>query len=673
MSTNGALALADKLFKLHSDFKPAGDQAQAIEKLTGNLGNKSLLLGVTGSGKTFSLANVIANQDRQVLIISPNKTLAAQLYEEFSHFFPENKVCYFVSYYDYYMPESYSPSSDTYVAKETKINKEIDRLRMDATVSIVNREDTIVIASVSAIYSLGNPMDYRSMTLAIAVGDKYKRTEFCKQLIALQYFRGAPKNEPCTFSVSGNIITIDLPYIRDFLKVDLEGDRINRISLVDKQNFTIAGEMDSFLIFPAKHFVVDSSRKKGALEAIAKDLENELAVIENPLVKERLKIRVRQDMALIDSVGYCTGIENYSVYFDGRGKEDRPFCLMDFFVKDFLLIIDESHITVPQLGAMYEGDRSRKKNLVDFGFRMQAAYCNRPLKFNEIEPFLKNTIFVSATPGPYELAKATKVVEQIVRPTGIVDPEIHIFPREGQMKHLITEIKATEKEGFRTLVTVLTKKSAEQMALFLEEAGIKVCYLHSEVKTQQRTELLNKLRDGTFTALVGINLLREGLDLPEVALVAVMDADIESFLRDPRSLIQTIGRAARNTNSKVFFFADKITKSMQKTIDETNRRRAIQIQHNQTHGLTPQTTTRKVGKSILSKLGEVAKESAKKQLSVAEQIKASQDKQNNPERIERKINTLKKKMNIAAKNRDFDLAILLRDEIKELEASLKKA
>lgn len=644
-------------FKLHLPFKPSGDQPEAIKQLSEQRPGWSVLLGVTGSGKTFTLANVIAKQNKPVLILSPNKTLAAQLYEEFSLFFPENKVCYFVSYYDYYQPESYLPAQDIYIPKETKINTEIERLRVEATASIINRPDTIIIASVSAIYSLGNPHDYRNLTFPINVGDKISRKDLIAKLLFIQYKRNDVERLSGTFSVLGNSIIICLPYSVDNLRIELFGDEIERIELIDKHNNTVHASLDTMLIFPAKHFVTTEEKRDAAVIQIKDDLMRSLGMIDNPLYRERLNARVSNDIEMLENTGYCSGIENYSRYFDGRQPGDRPYCLFDFFEKDFLLILDESHIALPQLTGMYTGDRSRKKSLVDFGFRLPSAFDNRPLKFEEIETFFKDVIFVSATPGEYEMKNSVHVVEQVVRPTGILDPEIEIVNRNGQIDHLVKQIQKTSKNGFRTLVTVLTKKMAEELALYLEKKGIKVCYMHSEIKTPQRTELLQKLRLGTFEALVGINLLREGLDLPEVALVAIMDADIEGFLRDARSLIQTVGRAARNTESRVIFYADKITMSMQKAIDETNRRRILQREHNEKHGIVPQSVTREVKKSI-SKLQKAIMEASKGG-------KGFEVPQNELER-EILIETLEAEMQVAAEELNFDQAIKLRDQILKL-------
>jgi len=627
--------------------------------LASNRPERSVLLGVTGSGKTFTLANVIAKCQKPVLIMSPNKTLAAQLYEEFSLFFPENKVCYFVSYYDYYQPESYIPAQDIYVPKETKINSEIERLRVEATASIINRRDVIVVASVSAIYSLGNPYDYRQLTLPVSVGQAISRKKLIDDLVFIQYKRNDMRVEPGMFKVLGNTITINLPYLYDNLRIELFGDTIESIELVDRREHKVVAKLDTMLIFPAKHFVTTQEKKDAAIAMIKADLEHEAPMMENPLYRERLITRINHDIEMLTETGYCSGVENYSRYFDGRQKGEAPYALFDFFDKDFLLIIDESHIAIPQMRAMYNGDQARKKALIEYGFRLNASYDNRPLKFEEIENYFKDVIFVSATPGDYEMTSAQHVAEQVARPTGIIDPVIEIVPREGQLSHLIEQIKKTRDNGFRTLVTVLTKKAAEDLAQYLEKQKIAVCYMHSEIKTPQRTELIHKLRLGVFDCLVGINLLREGLDLPEVALVAILDADIEGFLRDTRSLIQTIGRAARNTESKVLFYADRLTKSMQKAIEETERRRHVQTAYNEQHGITPQSVKREVTKSITRLQDAIAQASkAGKQ-----RLKKPRDEQ------ERKllIAQLEEEMQMAAENLEFEKAIALRDKILDLQ------
>jgi len=653
------------IFTLISSFSPAGSQPVAISELSAQRSGRSVLLGVTGSGKTFTLANVIAQQQRQVLILSPNKTLAAQLYEEFSHFFPHNKVCYFVSYYDYYQPESYLPAQDIYIPKETKINSEIERLRIESTASLINRRDTIVIASVSAIYSLGNPHDYRSMTVKLHVGQKLSRAALIGMLVALQYARNDTGNNSGTFRVIGGSITIHLPYLQDFVRIELFGGEVERIELLERHNYRVVRELDTMLIFPAKHFVTTDEQRQVAIARIRADLAREYEALENLLYKERLHTRTNHDIEMLLNTGYCQGIENYARYFDGRSPGEQPYCLFDFFDDDFLLILDESHIAIPQLRGMYNGDRARKKSLVDYGFRLQAAFDNRPLQFEEIECYFKDVIFVSATPGPYELDAIQKeqheVVEQVVRPTGVLDPEVSVFPRVGQMDHLLSHIQKTTEKGFRTLITVLTKKIAEELAEYLENKKIKVCYLHSDINTPERTELLLKLRQGIFDCLVGINLLREGLDLPEVAFVAIMDADIEGFLRDERSLVQTIGRAARNTESKVFLYADKMTKSIKRALAETSRRRVVQMQYNEKHGIIPRTVSREVSASITSLQKNIAAAS-------------SQDKKKKKEKLPRSraarqqlIAQLEVEMQQAADTLNFERAIALRERIRELE------
>ncbi|MBA3751223.1 excinuclease ABC subunit UvrB [Candidatus Dependentiae bacterium] len=648
------------LFKLRAPFTAAGDQPAAIEKLMQQREGVSTLMGVTGSGKTFTVANVIAKQNKPVLVLSPNKTLAAQLYEEFSLFFPENKVCYFVSYYDYYQPESYLPAQDIYIAKETKINSELDRLRVEATASIINRPDTIVIASVSCIYSLGNPTDYRELAVPLKVGQKIKRGDLLRSLVFIQYARNDIEKVAGTFQVMGNTIELILPYQKEKLRIEHFGDVIERLEWVDKNNNNVLLQLDDTLIFPAKHFVTTQEKKDSAIISIKTELDNWLPQLKNPLYQERLKARVTHDIEMIREKGHCSGIENYSSHFEGRLTGEPPYCLLDFFGGNFLLVVDESHIALPQLRGMYAGDRSRKKALIDFGFRLPSAFDNRPLKFDEISRYFKDVIFVSATPGEFEVEKSKGFVEQIIRPTGLLDPLIEMHPREGQITHLIEQIKNTKEKGFRSLVTVLTKKMAEELAHFLEEKRIKVCYLHSDIKTPERTELLHKLRLGTFDCMVGVNLLREGLDLPEVALVAVMDADIESFLRDKRSLIQIIGRAARNVESKVMFYTDRVTKSMQAAIDESMRRREAQITFNTANNITPLSVTRDVTKSISNIQQAIAAASKlKKRKPVGDKVT-----------LESKIQELELLMQRAADDFDFQKAIELREEWFELKKHL---
>jgi excinuclease ABC subunit B len=652
------------LFKLHAPFAPAGDQLQAIELLANNRPGISTLLGVTGSGKTYTIANAIAKQSKPVLILSPNKTLAAQLYEEFSLFFPENKVCYFVSYYDYYQPESYLPAQDIYIPKETRINSELDRLRIETTASVINRPDTIVIASVSCIYSLGNPHDYRNLALPLAVGQSIERAELLRQLIFIQYVRNDVERSSGTVQVLGPSIEVQLPYQKEKLRIELNGSVIERLQWVTKHDNKIIRDLDNVLIFPAKHFVTTQEKKDIALRSIKTELEEALPTFKNPLYQERLRQRVTHDLELIAERGSCPGIENYSVHFDGRAAGQPPFCLFNFF-DDFLLVIDESHIALPQLRGMYAGDRSRKKNLVEFGFRLPSALDNRPLQFSEIERYLqRDVIFVSATPGEYELQRSSVVAEQLIRPTGLLDPVIETHPRVGQIEHLMDQIRATKDKGYRTLVTVLTKKLAEELARYLQEHHIKVCYLHSSLKTPQRTEILHKLRTGVFDCVVGVNLLREGLDLPEVALVAIMDADVESFLRDKRSLIQTIGRAARNTESKVIFYTDRITKSMRSAIDETNRRRTLQQEYNELHHIVPQTVRREVTKSISPMQAAIAQASKQRKKDKQKEGKVSHTA------LQQRIAELEKAMDGAAERFDFEKAITLREEWRELNRQL---
>lgn len=653
--------MKNPLFKLHSPFPPSGSQPEAIKQLVKGRPGNSTLIGVTGSGKTYTMANVIAQQDKPVLILSPNKTLAAQLYEEFSLFFPENKVCYFVSYYDYYQPESYLAAQDIYIPKETKVNSEIERLRVESTASLVNRQDTIIIASVSCIYSLGNPSDYKNLALSLKVGQKISRNELLHKLIFIQYTRNDVDRASGTMQVFGNSIEVNLPYQKDKLRIELFGDEIESLQWISKHNNTVTMDLDNTIIFPAKHFVTTEDKKQRAMASIESELEEWIPQISNPLYRERIRTRVSHDLEMLNELGYCSGIENYSVHFDGRGPGETPSCLFDFFDNNqFMLMIDESHIAIPQLRGMYAGDRARKRELIKYGFRLPSAYDNRPLKFEEIERYFKDVVFVSATPGDYELERSDTIVEQLIRPTGLLDPVVKVQSRIGQIDHLISTIKDTTKKGYRTLVTVLTKKLAEDLARHLEEQEIKVCYLHSDLKTPQRTELLQKLRMGIFDCLVGVNLLREGLDLPEVAFVAIMDADVESFLRDKRSLIQIIGRAARNTESQVILYADTITRSMKEAMDETTRRRALQEQYNIEHGITPQSVKREVTKSIVNIQEAIAKAS-----------KAGKSKKKALTEQETKLQLfeIEREMQLAAERLDFEKAIALREQWRALQGN----
>jgi excinuclease ABC subunit B len=649
------------LFKLHTPFAPSGSQPEAIKELVAGRPGVSTLLGVTGSGKTYTIAHVIAQRNKPVLVLAPNKTLAAQLYEEFAQFFPDNKVCYFVSYYDYYQPESYLPAQDIYIPKETKVNTEIERLRVESTASLINRNDTIVIASVSCIYSLGNPDDYRNLAFSLRVGQEISRADLLRQLIFIQYTRNDVESASGRFQVFGNTVEVNLPYQKDKLRIELLGNTIDGLCWISKHNNQVIKELDNTIIFPAKHFVTTQEAKDAALHSIEAELQEWLPQVENPIYRERIRQRVMHDLEMIDQTGYCSGIENYSVHFDGRKSGEKPYSLFDFFPDDFLLVIDESHMAIPQLRGMFAGDRARKNSLIDFGFRLPSARDNRPLQFAEIESYFKDVIFVSATPGEYELEHSDQIVEQIIRPTGLVDPEIAVHGRVGQIDHLVQSIQKTTEAGYRSLVMVMTKKLAEELARHLEGLHIKVCYLHSDLKTPQRTELLQKLRLGIFDCLVGVNLLREGIDLPEVALVAIMDADLESFLRDKRSLIQIVGRAARNTEAKVILYADKITGSMAAAMEETHRRRFLQQKYNKEHNITPKTVKRDVFKSIVNIQELIAQASKSKK-----EKKKLQDITLSPEEIIIRLTQLEEQMKAAAEQLDFEKAIALRNEWQQL-------
>ena len=644
-------------FDLVSKFKPSGDQPRAINQLVEGLedGLKSqVLLGVTGSGKTFTMANIIAKTNRPTLVIAHNKTLAAQLCNEFREFFPNNRVEFFVSYYDYYQPEAYIVSSDTYIEKDMSINDEIDKLRNSATASLSERKDVIVVASVSCIYGLGNPEEYLNLQLSLRQGQEISRKEITKKLIELQFERNETDFHRGTFRAKGDILDI-FPSSHSEIAVRIEffGDEIDRITEFDALTGRKLNDLKHISIYPATHYVVGSEKMEKALAEIQNDCDQEVEEFKKQgklIESQRLKERVYYDIEMMREIGYCNGIENYSRYFDGREIGEAPFTLIDYFPKDFLTIIDESHMTVPQVRAMYNGDRARKRNLVDFGFRLKSAYDNRPLNFDEFNKKLGQTIYVSATPAPYELEKSGQVAEQLLRPTGLLDPLVEVVPTEGQMDRLMQEISKVIQNENRVLVTTLTKKMAENLSSFLMEHGFKVKYMHSEIDTMERIEIINGLRKGDFDVLVGINLLREGLDIPEVELIAILDADKEGFLRSESALIQTIGRCARNANGRVILFADTITKSMQKAIDETARRRTIQNDYNTKNNITPKT----IKKDVVNTL-EISSKPTNRVL-----------KQDIPKEIEK----LKSMMKIASVQLDFETAIKLRDEINELKKRL---
>lgn len=652
--------MEQRKFELASKFKPNGDQEQAIEKLCDNFSNgvkSQILLGVTGSGKTFTMANVIAKLNKPTLVIAHNKTLAAQLCNEFREFFPNNRVEYFVSYYDYYQPEAYIVSSDTYIEKDMSVNDEIDKLRNSATASLMERSDTIVVASVSCIYGLGCPEEYLSMQISLRQGDKVSREEIIKRLIEIQYTRNDLDFHRSTFRAKGDVLDIfPASYSEHAIRVEFFGDEIDRITEFDVVTGNTICELSHTVIFPATHYAVGSEKLKQALDNIAHDRDEMVKYFtdnDKLIEAQRIKERVSYDIEMMREIGYCSGIENYSRYFDGRSAGDPPFTLMDYFPKGFITFIDESHMTIPQIKAMYNGDKARKQSLVEYGFRLPSAYDNRPLKFEEFKTRLNQVTFVSATPGQYEKEVCDEVVEQLIRPTGLLDPIIEVRETKGQIENLIDEIKKTVKKDRRVLVTTLTKKMAEDLTQFLSERQIRVKYLHSEIDTMERIDILNGLRRGEFDVLIGINLLREGLDLPEVELVCILDADKEGFLRSESALIQTIGRASRNSEGRVIMYADTITESMQKAIDETNRRRKIQNDFNIAHNITPKTIIKEIKNTL-----EITKKTTQKKL----------NKQDATKEIER----LKGLMNIATKQLDFETAITLRDEISKLKKQLGK-
>jgi len=650
-------------FELAKTFRPAGDQPKAIAALTEGLktGKKhQILLGVTGSGKTFTVANVINEVRRPTLVIAHNKTLAAQLTSEYRQFFPKNAVEYFVSYYDYYQPEAYMPNTDTYIEKEAQINDEIDRLRHAATQAVLSRRDVIVVASVSCIYGIGSAEEYQKASIVLRIGDKLNRDELIDKLVFLQYQRNDTELSRGDFRARGEIIEVMPSNSTRLLRITASDEIIESITEIDPVTMSPLGTLRVAVIYPSRHFVTPPEQLNGALKSIEHELDDRLKTLqkeEKLLEEERLRRRTRYDLEMIRQIGYCNGIENYSRHFDGRAPGQPPTTLLDYFPDDFLLIIDESHVTVPQLNGMYEGDRSRKAVLVEHGFRLPSAKDNRPLKFFEFEKKIGQLIYTSATPGPYELRKASPpaggTVEQIIRPTGLVDPELIIQPVEGQVNDLVTRIKERVAKEERVLVTTLTKKMAEDLSEYLNEQGIKVRYLHSDIETLERIEILRDLRKGVFDVLVGVNLLREGLDLPEVSLVGILDADKEGFLRSERSLIQTIGRAARNVQGQVILYADQMTDSLKKAIDETNRRREIQQQYNKEHRITPKSISKEISSIIEREITEsVGLDSIEKQLA----------KTNADALIKQK----ERQMKLAAQELQFELAAILRDEIIKL-------
>jgi excinuclease ABC subunit B len=644
------------MFKLRAPFSPSGDQPKAIKELVEGL-NKGYkmqtLLGVTGSGKSFSISNVIAAYGKPTLVMAHNKTLAFQLYNELKSFFPENKVEFFISYYDYYQPESYLPASDTYIEKDAKINPKIEQMRLSATTSLLSRKDVIIVASVSAIYSIGDPEPYKNMTFTLEKGMQITRKKLLQQLIKMQYVRNDTALEPGNFRVKGSTIDLIPTYQDNVIRILLDGDTVQDIIELKMPEVEIASKYDIFVVFPAKHFVIEEQKMERALEDIKAELEEHLPALEteNSVFAYRLQQKVNYDMEMIKEMGYCNGIENYSRFFDGRQPGDRPYCLLDFFPKDFLLILDESHQTIPQINGMYKGDRSRKQTLVDYGFRLPSTLDNRPQTFEEFKQFMNHVICMSATPAEYEREHSSQIVEQIIRPTGLVDPEIEVRKSQGQMQDLIVEINNTTKKGYRTLVTTITKRMAEDLTDYFANKGLKVRYLHSEIDSLERTEIIRQLRLGEFDVLVGINLLREGLDIPEVGLVGILDADKEGFLRNDKSLIQTIGRAARNAEAKVILYADNITDAIEKTVRETKRRRNIQLAYNKEHNITPKTIIKPVAGQVVNLRNE--KVLPKKE-------------------IPNLIIQLDAQMKEPAENLDFEQAIQLRNKVNKLREKLKK-
>lgn len=657
---------AEQQFHLVSAFSPAGSQPQAIERLTTGLQSQAqpngldgedggrnfqTLLGVTGSGKTYTVANVIEKVQKPTLVIAHNKTLAAQLFNEFKEFFPDNRVEYFVSYYDYYQPESYIPAKDQYIEKDSLVNPKIEQMRLAATASLLSRRDVIVVASVSCIYGLGNPENFQKMGFELKVGDKISRREILGRLVDILYERNDLDLSPGRFRSKGDTIDLVPGYFNNIIRIELFGDEVERISEVDRQTGLQVENMNYFFIYPARHYVIPEEEQKAAIETIMVEMQERLPQL-GMIEAHRLRQRTLHDMEMIRETGSCKGIENYSRHFDRRQPGEAPYCLVDYFPDDFLLVIDESHQTLPQLRAMYNGDRSRKKSLVDYGFRLPSSYDNRPLRFEEFERHMKNVIFVSATPASYELEHSSQVVEQIIRPTGLLDPLVEIRPIEGQVRDVMMEISRVVEKGDRALVTTLTKRLAEELTDFLARNDIKARYLHSDIDTLERTEIIRELRLGKFDVLVGINLLREGLDIPEVGFIGILDADKEGFLRDEKSLIQTIGRASRNANSRVVLYADRMTGSILAAVQKTEQRREMQMAYNQEHGLVPRT----IKKPIREKVVEIT------------------DTRHIPKSdIPNLIIELEAEMRAAAERLEFEKAIQLRDMARKLEKEMKVA
>ncbi|MBM3905720.1 MAG: excinuclease ABC subunit UvrB [Thaumarchaeota archaeon] len=652
MKLNSHCLLQVQSYQISSEFEPTGDQPEAINKLVTGVqkGKVQTLLGVTGSGKTFTVANVIAKTGKNTLVISHNKTLAAQLYSELKQFFPKNNVGYFVSYYDYYQPESYIVQTDTYIEKDTQINEKIEKMRLEATAMLLSGEPTIIVATVSCIYSLGNPKDWEEMATTIKAGAQMNRSELIRRLVNARYERNDTTIAPGNFRVKGDTLDVIPAYSQDLVRISMFGDEIEKIAILDNVSLKEKHKVNSIRIFPAKHYLIADDVRTRAVKSIRAELKMRLPEL-NELERQRLEMRTKFDLEMIEELGYCSGIENYSRHFDGRAPGQQAFCLLDFFGNDYLLVIDESHVTIPQLHGMYGGDHTRKKSLIDYGFRLPSAFDNRPLKFEEFEKYIKNTIFVSATPSTFEKELSYQIVEQLVRPTGLLDPQVEVRPTKNQMDDLISEIKKRSDKNQRVLVTTLTKRMAEDLAEYLAKKEVRVRYLHSEIDGLQRTELIRQLRLGDFDVLVGINLLREGLDIPEVALVAILDADKEGFLRNFTSLIQTFGRAARNADGSVIMYADITTNSMKQAIEETARRCAKQLEYNKIHNITPRTIIK----------------------SIPAQVAALDDLKNKTQHdLSREIIEIESQMKRYAEELDFENAIACRDRLRRIQVELEK-